>query len=91
MFKTTIIHIALVLAPTVLYILYLVAARKVQMSRSDTAATLRRLPWPWLLGAGILLMAASLAALSLTSGESPRGTYVPPHLEDGEIVPARVE
>lgn len=91
MFKTTIINIALVLAPTVIYVLYLVAARKVQMSRSETAATFRRMPWPWLLGAGIALMAASLVVLSLTSGEAPRGTYVPPHLKDGKVVPAQVE
>jgi len=91
MFKLTLIHFALVLLPFAAYILYLVAARKVELSRSATADALRHMPWLWLLGGGLILTAASLVSLSLTSGESPEGAYVPPRFEEGEIVPGHME
>tara|TARA_B100001123_G_scaffold249958_1_gene279051 strand:+ start:299 stop:517 length:219 start_codon:yes stop_codon:yes gene_type:complete len=71
--------------------IYLIVARKVRLSKSDTARMLRELPWLRLLAAGILLMAVSLIALSLSSGEDRGGNYVPPRIEDGKIVPAKVE
>ncbi len=91
MLRTTLFHVALLLAPAVLFFLYLVIARKVRLSKSEFAKTLRDLPWPWLLGAGLALMAASLVVFSLSTGEDREGTYVPPHLEDGKVVPAKVE
>ena len=53
MLRTTLFHIALLLAPAILYFLYLVISRKIRLSRSETAKTLRKLPWPWLLFIGI--------------------------------------
>ena len=89
--RTTLFHIALLLAPAILFFLYLVLARKVRLSKSEFAKTLRELPWPWLLGAGLALMAASLLVFSFSTGEDREGTDVPPHLEDGKVVPAKVE
>jgi hypothetical protein len=91
MIRTTLFHIALLLAPAVLYFIYLVIARKARLGKNETAKTLLALPWPWLLGAGIVLMAASLVVLSLSSGDDRGGTYIPPHLEDGKVVPGKVE
>ena len=91
MLRTTLFHIAHLLAPAILYFLYLVVSRKVRLSKSDTAKTLRRLPWAWLLFIGIALMAISLVFLSFNTGESPDGTYTPPRLENGKIVPATVD
>ena len=91
MLRTTLFHIALLLGPAILYFAYLVIARKVRLSKSETAKALMRMPWLWLLGTGIALMAASLVVLSLSSGDDRGGTYVPPHLEDGKVVPAKVE
>ncbi|MFP6777117.1 MAG: DUF6111 family protein [Alphaproteobacteria bacterium] len=91
MLRTAIFHIVLLMAPAVLFMMYLVIARKVRLSKSDTAKMLRELPWPWLLGIGIALMAASLVVLSMSSGEDRGGNYVPPHMEDGQVVPAKVE
>jgi hypothetical protein len=91
MLRAVLFHIALVMAPTILFILYLIVARKVRLSKSDTARMLRELPWVWLLGIGVALMAASLVAISLTTGGDREGTYVPPRLEDGKIVPSRIE
>ena len=91
MLRTALFHIALLLAPAVLFMIYLIVARKVRLSKSDTAKMLRDLPWPWLLSIGIALMAASLVVLSMSSGDDRGGTYVPPHMEDGKVVPAKVE
>ncbi|MDP6474482.1 MAG: DUF6111 family protein [Alphaproteobacteria bacterium] len=91
MLRTALFHIALLAAPAALFIAYLIIARKVQLSKSDTARMLRELPWPWLLGVGIALMAASLVVISMESGGDREGTYVPPHVEDGKVVPAKVE
>ena len=91
MLRTTLFHIVLLLAPAILYFLYLVISRKVRLSRSETAKTLRKLPWAWLLFIGIGLMAISLVFLIINTGENRDGTYSPPRLENGEIIPATVD
>ena len=49
--------------------------------------TLSDRQWLMLGGAGVALMAISLVSWTLLSGSPPEETYVPPHLEDGRIVP----
>ena len=44
-------------------------------------------PWPWLGAAGLMLMLAVLAILSLTEGAPPSATYHPPELEGGKVQP----
>ena len=90
MLKTTLVHILILLAPTILYLAYLILARKLQLSRGQAAATLRKMPWLRLLGGGLVLAAASLVALSMIVGSDPEGTYVPAHMVDGELVPGEV-
>jgi hypothetical protein len=46
-------------------------------------------PWVWLIGLGGLAVAA--VAVALTAGHDAAGRYVPPHVEDGRVVPGRVE
>jgi hypothetical protein len=43
--------------------------------------------WAMLGGAGLALLMISLVTWSLLSGSPPDEAYVPPHLEDGRIVP----
>jgi hypothetical protein len=38
-------------------------------------------------GAGLVLLLISLLSWSLLSGSPPEETYIPAHVEDGEIVP----
>ena len=83
MLRTALFHIILLMAPAVLFMMYLVIARKVRLSKSDTAKMLRELPWPWLLGIGIALMAASLIVLSMSSGEDREGNQPVPGDEAG--------
>ena len=90
MLKTTLVHILILLAPTILYIAFLILTRRIQLSRSSAAAQLRKMPWVRLLGSGLVLGAASLVALAMIGGSDPEGTYVPASIVDGEIVPGEV-
>ena len=73
MLKTTLVHILILLAPTILYIAFLILTRRIQLSRSSAAAQLRKMPWVRLLGSGLVLGAASLVALAMIGGSDPRG------------------
>ena len=66
------------LAPTVLYLLWMRFAANQEEKRE--------VPWLWLAAAGIALAAIVLAGLSVAGGNKG-GIYVPPHMEDGKLVP----
>jgi hypothetical protein len=69
------------LLPFLVYLAY------VALARGAAGGWLAGMSWPHLAGAGVLLMALGLIAWSLLSGAPTEEAYVPPHLEDGEIVP----
>ena len=46
--------------------------------------------WMWLALSGLILAALALVAMSVDFGEPRNGLYVPPHLEDGHVVPGHV-
>ena len=48
-------------------------------------------PWVWLAISGLGLVIAGLVATGLMTGTDPHGTYVPPHLEGGQIVPGEIK
>lgn len=48
-------------------------------------------PWTWLAVAGIGLAAAVLVLTILLGIDGEEGTYYPPRLEDGRIVPGHFE
>jgi hypothetical protein len=47
-------------------------------------------PWVWLVGSAVVLFIAALIATALLTGESIEGTYTPPHVVDGKVVPGEV-
>ena len=55
------------------------------------APRLEQGPWPLLLFAGAVLAFAVLAVTALIQGDDPNSTYVPPHLENGKMIPGHVE
>jgi len=77
------------LAPTIAYMAYLYFTAKNREAELEG----RRLPewrrWPWiiLIPCGALLAALSIALLGLPGDADDPSTYVPPHMEDGKIVP----
>jgi hypothetical protein len=71
------------LLPFLAYAAYVALAQ----GRLPDWLTLSDRQWLMLGGAGVALMAISLVSWTLLSGSPPEETYVPPHLEDGRIVP----
>ena len=74
--------------PTAIYFTFQAWARR----RADEGHPVEKpswwnAPWPWLGAAGILLMLAVLAVLSMTEGAPPSATYHPPELEGGTVQP----
>ncbi len=55
------------------------------------APKLEQGPWPLLLFAGAVFAFAVLGATAMLRGGSPDETYVPPHLENGEMIPGHLE
>jgi hypothetical protein len=53
--------------------------------------TSRKHPWPTLFVIGLVLVVLSFIWWALSEGDGPGGVYVPPHVEDGRVVPGRVE
>jgi hypothetical protein len=49
------------------------------------------LPWLWLAGAGVVLLALVLVVVTVHYGTAQPGTYVPPRWENGQIVPGHIE
>ena len=71
------------LLPFLLYAAYVALAH----GRAPSWLDLNPRQWAMLGGTGLGLLMISLVAWSLLSGSPPDETYIPPHLEDGEIVP----
>jgi hypothetical protein len=76
------------LLPTVLYLLWL---RAVQWSQASDANWWRGMPWVWLALTGVGLTTLVLFVVTVHFGTSTPGVYVPPHVEQGQIVPGHIE
>jgi heme/copper-type cytochrome/quinol oxidase subunit 3 len=87
MARRILIDIVLFLLPFALYAVYWRLARK-----GDPEREARPHPWALLFVSGLVLVAASFLWLGLSeTGREKDGVYVPPHAEDGRIVPGHVE
>jgi hypothetical protein len=70
------------LLPLLVYLGY------IALARGWTPGWLDQTPWIPLTAGGLALLAVSLATWSLLSGAPPEEVYVPPHLEDGRVIPS---
>ena len=84
MSSRTIFIVLLFLLPFALYALYL------RFRPVDENATPANHPWTLLVISGLTLVAASFVFWGLFENANQRGVYVPPHMEDGRLVPGRV-
>jgi len=48
-------------------------------------------PWIALTATGLLLVIASFIIWAIVEGGPTDGIYIPPHLEDGEVVPGQFQ
>jgi len=74
--------------PTVLYLIWLRAAR---WSGTGGAVSWRGMPWLWLGLSGVALTAVVLFVVTVHFGTSLPGIYVAPHLDHGQVVPGHIE
>ena len=79
------------LLPLAIYVGWLIYARRRARSLGTTNPRATDAPWPIMLLTGLGVMIFGLVALGLFAGEKPGGIYVPPHMENGEVVRGRVE
>jgi Family of unknown function (DUF6111) len=71
--------------PTVIYIAYF------SVLRPRRGANFPEMPWIWLGGAGLLLVAVTFLALALIGGADPGEKYLPPKVVNGQIQPGQYE
>jgi hypothetical protein len=76
------------LLPTALYVLWV---STIGAPRGGGAVTWASLPWVWLFGAGAVLLAAVLLAVSVGFGIRQEGVYVAPRYVNGRIIPGHIE
>jgi hypothetical protein len=76
------------LLPTAIYLTWM---RLAQRSPPAGAMAWATLPWLWLAAAGVVLLAFVLLVVTVGFGTSQTGVYVPPHTENGRIVPGHFE
>ncbi|MGB8182419.1 MAG: DUF6111 family protein [Stellaceae bacterium] len=69
------------LAPTAIYFLWLYTVGRVAE---------RSTPWTWLIIAGLIAAAAALVVVGVDTGGDQTGRYVPPHVEEGRVVPGQI-
>lgn len=92
MFRLFFTFILPLLLPTLGYLAWnwLQLRRTLAGKRAEPPPGFADMPWIILAGAGVSLLMVTLLALFLRGdGGSPSQTYVPPHLEDGKVIPGR--
>lgn len=75
----------LFLLPFALYAVYL------RLAERDESETTRKHPWTFLFASGLVLVAASFVIWGIAEGSGEQGVYVPPHVENGRVVPGHVD
>lgn len=92
------------LLPTVIYLLWRLMSSPRPVARSETAEVAgdavapapsgdplwREAPWLWLVLAGFALLAIVLLFGAFVHGSPPQQKYVPPRLENGQILPGQL-
>jgi hypothetical protein len=87
MIRPILTEMALFLAPFAAYAVFLWATR---------AGVLHPASWSmralaWLTISALVLMVGSFVVIAQFSGAPPGSTYVPAHMENGKLVPGRME
>ena len=75
--------------PSAAYFLWFANERRraIAAGTPEAMPRLGDVPWFVLASAGLAIAAVVLVASSIYSGDEPGTTYVPPHLENGQVVP----
>lgn len=91
MFRLFFTFVLPLLAPTAIYLVWhTIQVRRVASGkRAEPTPSFAEMPWFILAGAGISLLIVTLLGFALFGDSAkPGGVYVPPHMENGKLVPA---
>lgn len=92
MFRLLFTYVLPLVAPSLLYLVWnWVQMRRVLAGkRAEPVPGFADMPWLVLAGAGVSLLIVVLLGLAFFGGGGvPGSEYIPPHLEDGRIVPGQ--
>ena len=79
------------LLPTIVWLVWWFAFGRQRAATGGGISRIEHGPWFWLILGGFALLGVSLIHTALTRGFDPKGKYIAPHVEDGRVVPGRVE
>ena len=85
MIRAILERLLLFMLPFALYAVYL------RLIKSDADTPAKPHPWTVLFISGLVLVAASFIYWGITEGAGQKGVCGPPHVEDGRVVPGRVD
>lgn len=92
MFRILFTYIVPFLMPIAVYAAWVAYRARYADRHGGAAPQFEQGPWPLLLFAGALLALAVLGVSAVMQGNSPEeGEYVPPYVENGQIVPGHLE
>jgi hypothetical protein len=84
-----ILRLILLLIPVVALVMWIRWRMRTDRTEEELAADFARMRWSLI----VLVLAAAAAGISLRLLDDqrgdPRSTYIPPHTEDGKVVPGR--
>lgn len=79
-----------ILLPLVLYIVWMLSERRKAAKRGEELPGLADGPWIWAVAASMLMAMGAFIWLGMSS-EPETGTYIPPRLENGKVIPSHLE
>ena len=80
-----------IVLPALLYGLWMAAERRRVEAGGGEKPSWTDAPWLWLLALGVFFAGLIAAAIAVFGGGSSSGVYVPPELQDGQVVPGRIQ
>lgn len=83
MLRKFLFHVVPMLIPFIVYGIYWYGAKRREQEGKPVH------PWAMLFACGLLLSILSFFVLSFTTGYDPTTEYIPPHMEDGKLVPSQ--
>ena len=92
MFRLFFTYLLPLIIPALLYLVWnwLQLRRTMAGKRPEPPPSFAETPWLILAGAGVSLLMVTLLALALSGdGGVPGSTYVPPHMDDGKLIPGQ--
>jgi hypothetical protein len=80
-----------IVLPALLYALWMAAERRRVEAGGGEKPGWADAPWLWLLALGLFFAGLIAVAIFVFGGGSSTGVYVPPAVQDGQVVPGHIE